>query len=85
MLECTSCCTLDRYVVFVQVAQAIFGSGSDTNHSMVMSVRWEKPFTVLSVVVVAFCWNPLKPLKLGAVVLYLWKAFLVKGPPAVVI
>lgn len=53
MLECSSCCTLDRYVVFVQVVQAVVGSGSDTNPSMVMmSVGWEKPFTALSVVVV---------------------------------
>lgn len=36
----------------MQVAQAVVGSGSDTNPSMVMSVRLEKPFTVLSVVIV---------------------------------
>lgn len=37
----------------MQVVQAVVGSGSDTNPSMVMmSVGWEKPFTALSVVVV---------------------------------
>lgn len=48
--QCTSHYNFYRHAV--QFVQAIVGLDSDTISSTVMSVRCEKPFTVLSVIIV---------------------------------